>query len=340
MHAVEFLQNPDTHPPGALVVLVGNESYLKQQVLNAVRQVVLGAEADDMGLVRFAGDDVELKDVTDELLTISMWGGPKLVYVESAADFVSKYRSGLESYVAKPARSGLLVLDVKSWPGNTRIAKAVAKTGLKVECSELKGVALRNWLVQTAAEGYEKQLSRDAAALMLERAGSELALLDRELAKLASYVGERARIGVDDVRALVGGWKTDTTWQMLDAVRDGRIAEALVCLEKLLRAGEPAIKILGGINFVFRKFATATELSRTGTNLNSALKQAGILPFAVAPASNYLRRIGRPAAERIYRQLTTADEDLKGRSTLDEKTILERLLIELSGVQPQPLDRA
>jgi DNA polymerase-3 subunit delta len=108
---------------------------------------------------------------------------------------------------------------------------------------------------------------------MVELAGSALGLLEQELAKVASYVGDRAKIGNEDVRQLVGGWKAETTWAMIDAIRDGNPATALACLNKLMAAGESAPKLLGGINYVFRKFAHATEMSRTGKARPAALRR-------------------------------------------------------------------
>jgi hypothetical protein len=45
----------------------------------------------------------------------------------------------------------------------------------------------------------------------------------------------------------------------------------------------------------------------------------------------YLRRLGRPTAEKIGTWLLAADLDLKGRSQLGDRVVLERLLLNLSG---------
>ncbi len=315
-----------------MVVLPGSEHALKQSVIAALAQLVLGdGEDQETSLTRFSGKDVDLKAVRDELLTVSMWSDRRLVVVDGAADFVSKNRAGLEEYLEKPAKKSVLVLEVKSWPKNTRIAKSLAKCGLVIECSELKGQALTRWIQETARTQHGKQLDGATAQLLAELAGSNLGLLEQEVTKLAAYVGENSRIGAEDVRKLVGGWKAETTWAMLDALRDGDISHALVCLEKLLVAGEAPQRILGGITFVFRKLAIATELARQGTSLSAALKQAGVFPRDVSPATRYLRRIGRPRAEKIYSWLLEADTAMKGGSRLPERIQLETLLVRLGG---------
>ena len=331
MHVTQFLKEPSKHETGPMAVLYGPQRFLRQEALAAVTRLVLGAGDAEAGLTRFEGKEADWKTVSDELLTVSMWGGRRLVLVEDADDFVTKHRAALEKYLDKPAKKSVLVLSVKSFPVNTKLAKAVAKVGLPLECAELKGVQLERWLAEAASEKYDKHLTRDAAALIESLAGSELGLLDQELAKLAAYVGERRRIEAEDVAKLVGGWKAETTWAMLDALQDGHVGRALACLDKLLTAGEAPQKILGGITFSYRRLAEATELSRQGTPLPAALKQAGVFPHQVDAAARYLRRVGRARAERFHQLLLEADAGLKGQSRVSERVQLESLLVQLSG---------
>lgn len=333
IHATEISRHLPQAEKASLLVLFGSESHLKSTVISAFCETLLGQSvADAMGLVRFAGKDVDFRTVRDEVQTVSMFSSSKLVVVEQADEFVSAWRPQLEAFADKAAGKSKLVLEVGKWPGNTRLAKKVDKTGFAVECSELTGDRLASWLVQQAKTEYEKQLSRDAAQLVVELAGTGMTLLSQELQKLASYVGERPKIGVEDVRTLVGGWKAETTWTMIHAIRDGHVDLALSCLQKLLYAGEAPPKILGGINYVFKKIAHATELSRRGTPLPKALKDAGVFYKEIDATQQYLRRIRRPRAERIVRRLALADTNLKGGSRLPDRLQMEQLVLWLAGI--------
>lgn len=327
MHAVEFLkQIPDAIPP--ITVLSGSQRYLKTSVLTALKKAVI--QDDDTSLTTFLGKDTDLQTVTDELRTLSMWGDRRLIIVDDADEFVTKYRGPLEKYFEKPAKKSVLVLNVKTWTKSTRLAKQLTATGLDVECSDLKGPALLKWLQDTARDSYHQNLTRDAAVLLVELVGDELGMLETELSKLATYVGAGAKIEFDDVQKLVGGWRTETTWAMTDAVRDNDLAFALAALEKLLTAGEAGLKLLGGIAYVYKKYSQATDLSRNST-LDQALRQAGVFPQAVGPSQAYLRRIGRHRAEKILDLLLATDAGIKGANPLPERIQLEKLLVELSG---------
>lgn len=329
MHATEFLSKNTTLPDVPVLVLYGSERYLKLEALKLIPG--LADETEDVALTRTAGKDADLKSICDELLTVSMFGDRRIVIIDDADDFVSQNRSGLEKYVAHPSKTSLLVLDVKSWPKNTKLAKATDRIGLNLECGELKGAALVKWLIRTAAEVHQKQIDRDAAALIVQLAGDSLGLLQQELDKLASLVGDAETITSEDVTRVVGGWRIETTWAMLDAVRDGDMSTALDCLDKLILAGDAPQKILGGLTFTFRKLAEATEYARQTRDLPGALRSAGVFPAAIGPSERYLKRIGFDKASRIFQLLIDADAKMKGGSRVAPKLQLEALFVKLAG---------
>lgn len=332
MHATEFLSSKETHASVPVVVLYGAERFLKLEVLKRIP----GCHGEDaeLSLTKLAGDQADYRSVMAELQTVSMFGDSRVVLIEDADDFVSQHRGALEKYVAKPARSSVLILSVKSWPKTTKLFKAVEAVGLGLECSELKGVALSKWVQKIAKDEYGKSLDREAAAMIVHLAGDNLGLLQQEVGKLASLVGDAEVIDQADVAKVVGGWRMETTWAMLDAVRDNHLDKAIIALDKLMRAGESPQKILGGTTFTFRRLADATEAARTGTPLSEALKSAGVMPFAISANEQYLRRIGYDRASRILNWLAEADYEMKGGSRVDPKILLERLFVRLSGSAP------
>ncbi|MFK7820021.1 MAG: DNA polymerase III subunit delta [Planctomycetaceae bacterium] len=336
MHATDFLKEPSQHAHVAVAVLCGPETHLRSQARKAMAQALCGEASDDadLGLTVFNGKDADFKSVSDELLTVSMFGDHRVVIVEDADDFVSKNRPQLERYVEKPSKKATLILDVKSWPKNTKLAKKIVTSkGLTLECSELSGAALYRWISDVAESEFEKKLSKDAASAMVQLAGSSLGLLRQEVEKLANYVGDRERITPEDVRTLVGGWKAETTWVMLNAARDGQIGHALECLDQLFAAGEAPQRLLGGLNHTFRKIAMATEGSRGGRPLSAALKNAGVYYRDAGAVEKYLRRIGRPRAEMILHRLAKADRNMKGGTRVPERIQLEQLLVIISGAK-------
>lgn len=334
--ALEFLTasaRPDLPPA---VVCFGEDDFLRRLARVKVRETLFGAE-DDFSSLRMTGKDASLADVLDALRTVSLFGSQRsLVLIEDADDFVSQYRGQLETYLEKPSSVGILILDVRTWAKTTRLYKLLDKVGLQIDCSASKPAALRSWLVKWSSGRHKAKLDPDAADVLLEIIGPELGLLDQELAKLAPATGEGARITASLVQEMVGGWRTKTTWDMLDAALAGDAREALQQLDRLLSAGEHPVALLGPIGFSLRRFAAAARiierLQSAGrrTTVREALTQAGVKSFVMAKSESQLRQLGPQRASKLDQWLLKADLDLKGESRLAPRVVLEALVCRLS----------
>jgi DNA polymerase-3 subunit delta len=336
LHAIDYLGQPDKYPPKPVCVAFGDDLFLRRQVLLGLRHAVLGSDEGDFSLTSFEGRTAEFREVAEELTTLAMFGSQRLVVVEEADEFVSRYREALEGYVARPGRSGILLLDVKSWPSNTRLYKAIDAQGLAVDCSAPPVARLTRWLGDWAKQTHKSQLSLNAADMLVELVGLELGLLDQELAKLALMAGDDKKITPEMIQKLVGGWRAKTTWEMLDLALDGNVAEALRQIDRLLANNEAPIGLLGQISASLRRLAAATRLilqaegAGRRTGVGAALQLSGVKPFVLQKAERQLRRLGRQRGCQLYRWLLEADLDLKGDSQMPPRLILERLIVRLA----------
>jgi DNA polymerase-3 subunit delta len=125
---------------------------------------------------------------------------------------------------------------------------------------------------------------------------------------------------------------------MVDAAADGRAADALGQLDRLIAAGEKPHGLLPQMASSWRRFATAMELiesadaHRQRLPLRNALSQAGVLPFKLNDSERQLRQIGRHRARHLTRWLLAADLAVKGHNSSDDRARieLERLIVRLS----------
>ena len=244
----------------------------------------------------------------------------------------------LEDYVAKPHRSGVLVLDVKTWPSTTRLAKAVAASGLTIECKSLNEPQTKRWLAERAKSRYDVRLDASAADALLELLPPELGILDQELAKLSLLVGKAGAIDATLVSDNVGGWRTRTTWDMVDAAADGRAAEAIEQLGRLIAAGEKPQGLLPQMSHSLRQLAAATRLIEAAEAAGSRLSLAIRARTSRRPAlqTRHRRTPAPPTRPRAGKQLTgwllAADLAVKGHNSADARARLEleRLIVRLS----------
>ena len=327
MDALAFLERPKVHP---LYVVHGDEDFLRRLVLQAIRTAVLGEEGAEFSLSTHAGEKATYAAVVDELHTVPFFGDRRLVVVENADPFVTQYRAALEKLVGDLPSTGSLVLDVKMWPSNTRLAKMVSSAATLV-CKAPAVARLPAWCVQWAASQHQKPITADAAALLVELVGSEMGLLDQELLKLALYVGQRKRIDVEDVDQLVGRSRAENVWKIFDAIGTGDAKGALTILDRLLDQGEEPLRLLGAFSLQLRQLAQAARLAVSARMpLAAALEEAGVLPFKFRACEQQLKHLGRQRALRLYDWLLEVDQGAKGGSQLPARTLLERLVVRLA----------
>jgi DNA polymerase-3 subunit delta len=329
MDSLAFLERAPKDSSHPLYVLHGDEDFLKRQVLVALRERILGTDSDDLGYSTHPGDKATYAAVHDELETLPFLSKRRLVVVENADPFVTRHRAALEAYIAKPAATGTLVLDMKTWASNTRLYKIVASEAVIV-CKTPPANKLGDWCVRWASSHHGKTLTVPAARMLVDLIGAHMGMLDQEVAKLATYVGEVNRIDVDDVDKLVGNSREENTWKIFDAIGGGRAGEALAILARLFDQGEDPMRMLGAFSMQLRRLAQAARLAIQGRPLGAALEQVGVPPWAVRGCEQQLRHLGRQRASQLYDYLLETDLGLKGGSQLPERTVLERLVVRLA----------
>lgn len=331
MEAIPFLTRKSTTLE-PLYVLPGDEPFLKRQVLQRIRSIALGDDPDEAAVSSYNGETAEFAAVWDELSSLPLFSPKRLIVLDNADKFVTNYRPYLERKVEAKAfpESGILVLDVKTWPANTRLAKMV-DANRTIVCKAPPAYKLGQWSCEWAAAQHQKQMTTAAGQLLVDLVGADMGLLDQEILKMAIYVGDRAKITPEDVDRLVGNSRTESTWKIFDLIGNGQTAEALRFLQRLLEQGEEPMRLLGAFGSQLRKLATATRLTALqGGSLPAALAAAGIPPFAMKTAEAQLRHLGRKRASKLYDWLLELNLDLRGNSPLPENSLLERFILRLA----------
>ncbi len=218
-------------------------------------------------LLAVDGDEASISDVLDELRTTPFLADKRVVAVRSADGFISRYRAILEKYFEKPAPTGILVMTVSSWDARTRLAKMLPKVGTLVELKQPKRWELPGRLVQYTAAKYKARLNRDAAEMLVELAGDELAQLYNEIEKLVLFARDEKVIRADHVESLIGHHRIYGAFEAIDAMVSGNAAQAVKRLRNMLAEDRSAeYKVVGAFAFHVRRMFQAKALLEERTN--------------------------------------------------------------------------
>jgi DNA polymerase-3 subunit delta len=313
-----------------MIVVFGDDAYLIRESIRAVTRALFSDPESETALTRFSGPVATLASVLDDVRTIPFFSRTRLVIVDEADPFVTKYRKDLEAYAASPFRSGILLLQCKTWLGTTNLAKLVASMGLVIDCGSPREAELAPWLIELARTRFQTRLHADAARQLIELVGPESGILAAEVEKLAVYAGSTGKIERDDVIKLVGAGRVETIWKTLDAATTGQVGPALVQLDNLLAAGEQPILALAAMSANLLKLHHAGLLRAARLDLEEACKLAGIPSFAFEKTRKQHAHLGPSRVGHLPATLLRADLDLKGATALGPRVVLEMLLLRLA----------
>ena len=329
MDALPFLEKVAKAKRQPVTVLYGDEDFLKRLCRDALIAALLGDADPSFAVSVYAGDKLDFGPVRNDLETLPFVGPVRVVVVEQADPFVTAHRDALEKHAAAPSKVGVLILDVKTFPETTKIAKSLPDAA-KVSCKAPPAARLADWCREWCPARHGKKLSADAAQLLLDLVGPQMGLLDQELAKLA--VAAAGEITPDDVGRLVVRTRDANVFRILDAVGEGRPAEAFGVVADLLDDGEDVFMVLGAVTAQLRKLAAVNRLVAQGQSLGPAMDAAGVprWPQARQGVERQLRHLGRRRLDHLTGWLVDTNMGLRGDNPLPPRLQLERLLVKLA----------
>ncbi|MGI5832262.1 MAG: DNA polymerase III subunit delta [Thermoguttaceae bacterium] len=345
--AIDFLLNPGKCPKAPpIVVLFGDDVFLGGEVYRGFRDRLLGGGDAEFALVEYEGGDVRYSEVISEVSTPPMFGGDvRLVRISDADTFVANNREKLEGYLKAPSPTGVLLLQVKSFPSHWRLYGAVEAGGLLIDLAKPKKIALLRWLVHRT-KFYGLNAKERALEVLIDQIGEEAGLLESELARLALTVSPDDELTEEFVFRNVGSWRKQKAWDIVNDALAGDFPKAVHQLDLLLAAGEQPISILAQMGVQIRRFCIATHLfldaeksgQRTGGEgaILNALKGAGFRFWDRTSKSdklhplNLMKNLGRHRGLKLADLLLQTDLDLKGGQRIDPRIILEELLTVLA----------
>ena len=348
LHVFELLEKSLAKVSSGACAVFGGERFLKKL---AVDHLIDSSGVDpDFSAGHYDSESANWPEIKDELSTRTLFGGnePRIVVVDHADKFVKENRERLEEYVDADNEHGLLVLIVDSWASNTRLYKAVNKKGLQIKCdAPLKGrskqpdeAKIQSWLMARAKSEYEFELPAGGAQLLIELTDCEFGRMDQELQKLALYADESGKLTTKTIKENVGGWRSRTMWEAIDAATEGDAKKSLELLDQLLRSGEHPLALFGQMSWSLRRYATATEIvmrqlrSGSKADLGVAVKAAGFRPWGgeLKSAESRIKQLGRDRAGKMMDWLLDADLALKRTHSKEDRgrLVLETLFVKMS----------
>jgi len=258
-------------------VIAGKDGSLVSSRCEKLLDSLIDQSQKATGLFNVDSGSVPISEVLDELRTAPFLTGKRVVVIKQADDFITKNREHLETYFDKPCSTGTLVMTVSSWRSNTKLAKKLNSIGELISVEPPKRGELPAQLISYANEVYSKNISRNAAELLIEIAGDELPRLYGEIDKLALFADKDKAITEKHIESLIGHNRMFNVFAVIDSMIAGNAAEAIERLRGMFADDKSAeYTVVGAFAFHFRRMFNAKVMTGNGEPIGMIIKKLQI----------------------------------------------------------------
>jgi DNA polymerase-3 subunit delta len=329
------------------LLLLGEEPYLRDACRAHLIDAFVPPASRTWAVSRYSADRGETQAALEQAQTMPMLSPNQVVFLEDAETIealAEKKRDAaveqFEAYFKNPAPFTVLVLEASKLDQRMRLGKLLAEKTLVVEVGLGDNLEQRQLAATSLAHSFAKDegvtFEKGAAEDLAEFVSADLQRLKTEIAKLATYAGDRKQIRREDVATMVISEKTTTVWELANLLGNRQSRTALEFLDRLLREGEQPLQILGAITWMYRKIIEASEV-RAGNGWQAA-RALGMRPEQAELALQAARKIPRTKLLAGLRSLQYADDRLK-RGSEDARAVMEFLLAQLTAPEAKSAGR-
>ncbi|MCM1106416.1 MAG: DNA polymerase III subunit delta [Blautia sp.] len=310
-----------------MYLLFGEETYLIRQYRDKLVHALV-PEDDTMNFSRFEGSDINQKEIIDLAETLPFFAERRVILLEDSGLF-KRGAEELADYMASVPESTVFLFVEQEADRKTKMYKEVKRLGSAVEFPRQTDEILARW-IEGRIRKNGKNITREAYALFIEKTGSDMENIDRELEKLICYTLEKDAIEASDVMAVTTGRTENKIFEMVDAVAAHQQKKALDLYYDLLSLKEPAMRILYLISHQLQRLLVVKAMTNQGFSNRDIAAKAGCPEWAVRKYQSQCRAFSVEQLKRAVRDGVSYEESVKTGHMQDQLAV-ELFLVNVSG---------
>lgn len=200
-----------------IYLLYGEEAYLKKQYRDRLTKALL-PEGDTMNFAHFEGKGVDVKSVIDLSETLPFFAERRLIVFDNTGFFKSA-GADLADYIKEMPDTTYYIFVEDEIDKRSKLFKAVKSKGRVVELPFQDESTLKRW-VAGKIRNENKQVTEQTILYFLNKVGTDMENITKELEKLFSYTMEKTDITKEDVDAICVTQIANHIFDMVNAVAE------------------------------------------------------------------------------------------------------------------------
>lgn len=210
----------------------------------------------------------------------------------------------------------------------SKLYKAITKIGNAVEFVPQTDETLSRWVLsRLKREG--KGITRQAYQLFIEKTGTDMENIDKELEKLICYTLDRDNIEASDVEAITTEQTQSKVFEMVDALAAHQQKKALDLYYDLLSLHEAPMRIMYLITRQFNMMLSVKSMTNKGAGQKDIAQTVGCPEWAVRKYQSQCRSYSLEQLKQAIGDGTRYEEDVK-TGKLDDQMAVELFILQYS----------
>lgn len=307
-------------------LLYGEEQYLIRQYRDKIIKAAV-PEGDTMNFTTFSGEGMNPKEIIDLSETLPFFADSRLILIEDSG-FFKKSPEELAEYFAEVPETTRFLFVEKEVDKRSKLYKALTKMGNAVEFKQQTDEILSRW-VGSRIKKEGKNITRDAYNLFIQKTGTDMENIDKELEKLICYCLDKEIIEPADVEAVTTEQISNKIFEMVDAISTHQQKKALELYYDLLALKEPPMRILFLITRQFQILLTVKVMTNKGFGNKDIAAKAGCPEWAVKKYQSQARSYSVEQLRGALEQGGSYEEAVK-TGKMNDQMAVELFLVEYS----------
>lgn len=309
-----------------LYFICGEEEFLADRAVTRLVERLVDPAFKDFNYTVFYGKECRAEQILDTAMTLPMFAERRVILVKRAEELHPDQLEQLIPYLNAPSPEACLIFHASKIDQRRKFFIELKKTDLLIEYKKLKDDQLPAFLTRETGQ-HGKKIDSAAADLLIYYSGNSLREIVAQVDKLSTYVGQRGLITVADVKAIVSDTKTDTVFDLANALGNRSLARAARQLQILLRDPDAGYMLVGALARHFRQLCMIRELMDQRVSQDEISKRLKINPYFLKGMISQAQKFRPDEYRKILLLLHETDMGLKSGGR--QGTLFEMLLFEI-----------
>ena len=319
-----------------LYFFYGEERYLQEYYLSALRKKLVDGPMEEFNYRRFTTENFSLSALKDAVEALPMMAEYTLVQVDDFDPFAQneETRKYLTEFFADLPDTCCLVFyyDTVKYSRNGTMKKllaAITEHGVEVEFQKQSQQELAEW-ISRHFRALEKTITPDLCQHLIFLTGGDMTTLHSEILKIASY-SRMSAISKLDIDMVVEPVLSATVFDVTDALSEKNFDRAMGKLRDLFQNREEPIAVLAAVGSHFRRLYLAKTITSAGKGLDVLMEALSTnKDYYPRKLMNQASRFSQNFLSAALRACFEADSAMKSNQSKDSERVLELLLLTLA----------